>query len=358
LHVGRALARATVTAIGKDPDRRRASGLANLGRPVTNKSVLVGDIGGTHARFAIADRSDSGGWQLRDRLDLPDRFETFAEALSHYLRSIDEGHRPGTVVLAVAGPVVGGRVSLTNRNWQIGESELRAHGFAEPHLINDFAALAYAADRLEPADLRCIGPRIPAVADGTVTILGAGTGFGVSCLARYHGRSVPMATEGGHIGFAPDGAEEIELLRRLAQRFGRVSVERILSGPGLENLSNAFDEIAGRAVRPLSAAEIVEHAARGDVDYQTTLSAFCSIFGAVAGDLALAHGASGGVLIAGGIAGKIERYLTQGRFRARFEAKGRLSPFVKSIPTSLIVNPDAPLLGAAHAAEEMMPRVQ
>ncbi len=101
-----------------------------------------------------------------------------------------------------------------------------------------------------------------------------------------------------------------------------------------------------------SAAEIVEHASQGDVDCHATLSRFCSIFGAVAGDIALAHGARGGVLIAGGIAGKIEPYLTQGSFRDRFEAKGRLSSFVKSIPTRLIVNADAALLGAARAAQE------
>jgi len=316
-------------------------------------SILAGDIGGTHARFAILDRSDSACWRLRDGLDLPDDFASFADALRHYLNSIDRRRAPDAIVLAVAGPVVGGRVSLTNRKWQISETELRSSGFRAAHLINDFAALAYAADRLEPSDLRCIGPDVPAAPEATITILGAGTGFGVSCLARYRGHPVPLATEGGHTGFAPEGPEEIAILDTLAQRFRRVSVERILSGPGLENLSRALDEIAGRTVRPLSAAEIVEHAAQGDVDCRATLSRFCAIFGAVAGDIALAHGARGGVLIAGGIAGKIEPYLTQGSFRERFEAKGRLSSFVKSIPTRLIVNSDAALLGAAGAAEKM-----
>jgi len=316
-------------------------------------SILAGDIGGTRARFAIVDRGDSAHWRLRDGVDLPDHFASFGEALRHYLNSLDRRRVPEVIVLAVAGPVVDGRVSLTNRNWQISESDLRSSGFLAAHLINDFAALAYAADRLEPCDLRCIGPDIPGAADGTVTILGAGTGFGVSCLARYRGHPVPLATEGGHIGFAPQDAEEIAILEALARRFDRVSVERILSGPGLESLSRALDEIAGRAVRPLSAAEIVEHASQGDVDCQATLSRFCSIFGAVAGDIALTHGATGGVLIAGGIAGKIETYLTQGSFRERFEAKGRLSSSVKSIPTRLIVNSNAALLGAARAAEEI-----
>jgi len=316
-------------------------------------TILAGDIGGTHARFAIVDRSDSARWRLRDWVDVPDDFASFAQALQYYLDGLDRRRVPEVIVLAVAGPVADGRVSLTNRNWQISESELRSCGFLAAHLINDFAALAYAADRLEPSDLRCIGPDIPAVPAGTITTLGAGTGFGVSCLARYRGHPVPLATEGGHIGFAPQGAEEIAILEALAQRFGRVSVERILSGPGLENLSRALDEIAGRAVRSLSATEIVEHASQGDVVCRATLLRFCSIFGAVAGDIALAHGARGGVLIAGGIAGKIEPYLMQGPFRERFEAKGRLSSFVKSIPTRLIVNTDAALLGAARAAEEI-----
>lgn len=318
---------------------------------MSSTDILVGDIGGTHARFAIFERNDSPP-RLRDWADIADDFATFAQALGHYLNELHRQPIPSVITLAVAGPVVDGKVNLTNRNWQISESELRALGFRSAHLINDFAALAYAADRLGPADVRCLGPDIPGAAEGTITILGAGTGFGVSCLARFHGRAAPLATEGGHIGFAPQSPEESKILEALARRFGRVSVERILSGPGLENLARALDEIAGRAVRPLSAAQIVEHASQGDADCRATLSRFCSIFGAVAGDIALAHGARGGVLIAGGIAGKIEPYLMQGAFRERFEAKGRLSSFVKSIPTRLIVNPDAALLGAARATEE------
>lgn len=319
---------------------------------MSSNSILVGDIGGTHARFAIVDRDGSTS-RLRDWLDLPDAAGTFAQALRHYLDTLEQDRVPDVIALAVAGPVADGKVGLTNRNWQLSESELRSLGFRVAHLLNDFAALAYAADCLGPSDVRCIGPDIPGIPDTPVTILGAGTGFGVSCLTHFRGHAVPLATEGGHIGFAPQGAEEIAILKTLARRFGRVSVERILSGPGLEGLSRALDEIAGRAVRPLSAAAIVAKASRGDADCRATLAQFCSIFGAVAGDIALAHGARGGVLIAGGIAGKIEPFLTAGSFRERFEAKGRLSSFVKSIPTRLIVNSNAALLGAARAVEEI-----
>ena len=318
---------------------------------MSHHRILVGDIGGTHARFAIVEREGAAS-EVRDWLDLPERFASFAEALKHYLDGIDPQRVPEAIALAVAGPVTDGKVSLTNRNWKISEGELRLLGFRSALLINDFAALAHAADRLGPADLHCIGPDVPGVAGGTITILGAGTGFGVSCLAHLRGHAVPLATEGGHIGFAPQGAEEIAIVKALGRRFGRVSVERILSGPGLENLARALDEIAGRAVRPASAAQIVERAVQGDPDSRAALSMFCSIFGAVAGDFALAHGALGGVLLAGGIAAKIEPHLMQGAFRERFEAKGRLSSFVKSIPTKLIVNSRAALLGAARAAEE------
>lgn len=284
---------------------------------MSNDSVLVGDIGGTHARFAIL---DDGG--LREWRDLPDDSASFTQALTRYLDTLGRRRIPDIIALAVAGPIADGKVSLTNRNWHLSESELRSLGFRAAHLVNDFAALAYAADRLRPSDLRCIGPDIPGIPDAPITILGAGTGFGVSFLARFRDHALPMATEGGHFGFAPQGAEEIAILEALARRFDRVSVERILSGPGLESPAQALDEIAGRPVRPLRAASIVEQAGQGDEDCRATLSTFCSIFGAVAGDMALAHGARGGVLIAGGIAGKIERHLLEGSFREPFEAKG------------------------------------
>jgi glucokinase len=317
---------------------------------VSEPSTLVGDIGGTHVRFAIAGRSDSAHFHLRDRVDLEQPFESFDEALTHYLHRLEVGRIPRSIVLAVAGPVIEGRVRMTNRKWDISESALHERGFATAHLINDFAALALAAAHLRPAELRAIGPQIAGTPDGPLTVVGAGTGFGVSCLVRGPRQAAILATEGGHIGFAPDNDTEIELLKVLARRFGRVSVERILSGSGLENLSRALLEIDGEAVRDLSAAQIVERDSRGDRHCHATLRTFCSILGAVTGDLALAHGARGGVLIAGGIAAKIESHLMDGTFRARFEAKGRLTDFVRAIPTRLIVNSDATLLGAAHAA--------
>lgn len=183
-----------------------------------------------------------------------------------------------------------------------------------------------------------------------ISILGAGTGFGVSCLVRHDGRTISLATEGGHIGFAPSSEQELAVLQCMWKQFERVSVERILSGPGLENLHRALQQLGGRDDVALSAAQITDKAASGDAGCHEALRMFCSVFGSVAGDLALAHGARGGVYRAGGIAQKIQGFLGESSFRARFESKGRLSSFVKPIPTKLILNGDAALLGAARAA--------
>ena len=310
--------------------------------------MLVGDVGGTHARFAIVDASGPPPWPMQHRLDLESDYPGFVQALHNYIDRVGVHGIPPSATIAVAGPVMAGRVCFTNRNWQISEDELKDFGFQDALLINDFAALAFAADMLAASDLRTIGPELRGLDAEPVSIVGAGTGFGVSCLIRRD-RPVSLTTEGGHIGFAPSDDQEIAVLRGLMQQFGRVSIERILSGSGLENLYRTLEILAGRQPAVLPAAEVVAHATRGDTGCHAALTMFCSILGAVAGDIALVHGARGGVFIAGGIALKIQEFLAQSAFRTKFESKGRLSSFVKSIPTKLILNSDASLLGAARA---------
>ena len=311
--------------------------------------MLVGDIGGTHARFATVDVSAQAPWKLEHRQDFAIDFPTFEQALAQYLERSALKQMPAAATIAVAGPITAGEVRLTNRDWLISEAALQRMGCRSALLINDFVALAFAVATLAPKELRLVGPELTGLADEPITILGAGTGFGVSCLARYRGRMVPMATEGGHIGFSPGDQQELAVLQRLMRRFDRVSVERLLSGPGLENLYQALAEVAGRSVSKLSAAQVTEQAQQGDTGCEAALSMFCAIYGAVAGDFALAHGARGGVYIAGGIALKIEPFLQRSPFRARFEAKGRLSGYVRAIPTILIASDDAALLGSARA---------
>lgn len=311
--------------------------------------MLVGDIGGTHARFATVDVSAPSPWRLENRQDFAIDFPTFEQALQQYMQRSGLRQVPAAATMAVAGPISGGQVRLTNRDWLISEEALRKFGCSSALLINDFVALAFAVESLGPQDLRIVGPPLTGLADEPVTILGAGTGFGVSCLARYRGRTVPIATEGGHIGFAPGDEQEVAVLQQLMRRFGRISVERLLSGPGLENLHQALEQLAGRTAAKLSAAQVTEQAINGDPGCRQALTMFCAVYGAVAGDFALSHGARGGVYIAGGIALKIENFLQHSPFRARFESKGRLSGYVKAIPTILIASDDAALLGSARA---------
>lgn len=321
----------------------------------SDNRILVGDVGGTHARFAVVEPSGAVPWRILHRLDLAEPFATFNDALRSYLERAGVTPLPRLAAVAVAGPVAAGTARFTNRGWDISEQALREVGFERALLINDFAALALAVDLLDEKHLHAIGPQLKGLEGETITILGAGTGFGVSCLARYGDLAVPMATEGGHMSFAPSNADELAALQLMWKQAGRVSIERILSGDGLEHLYRTLEQLAGRSPPALTAAEISAAALRHEAGPRAALTTFCSIFGAVAGDLALAHGARGGVYIAGGIAEKIEEFLIQSPFRRRFEDKGRLTGYVAAIPTQLIVNPDIALLGAARSGIMLAP---
>jgi glucokinase len=322
---------------------------------MADEQILVGDVGGTHARFALVDTSPAPFRIVQHQEIEAKEAGSFEAALNTYLDRIGTA-RPSAAAIAVAGPVTNGKVHFTNSGWEISEQELQAAGFSQALLINDFAALAFSVATLPETAFRSIGPRQDGVPDQPITMLGAGTGFGVSCLARYRGRALPVATEGGHMSFAPQGDDQIAVLKVLAKRFGHVSIERVLSGPGLENIYSALEEISPQNLPPLTAEEISEQAEDGDPACRAAQDMFCSIYGAVAGDFALAHGARGGVYLAGGIAAKIEAYLQKSDFRASFEDKGRLSDYVKAIPTQLILEPNAAFFGAALASLEFTGR--
>lgn len=312
-------------------------------------TILAADVGGTHARFAMVAVSDTAPWKLTHRLEVEGQFPDFPALLRVYFDRSGLDEIPDCAVIAAAGPVAGGKVELTNRCLEINEPDLLHFGFERALLINDFSALAFAADVLGPQDLRTIGPEVDGLAGAPISVLGAGTGFGVSYLVRAGNRAVAVATEGGHTSFAPADDQQMAVLTVLEQWYGHVSVERILSGSGIEALHRILADFAGREHQAASAEQISAGALSGDATCHATLSLFCSIYGAVAGDIALAHGSRGGVLIAGGIAPRIERFLGESPFRRAFEAKGRLSGYVQSIPTRLIVSADAALIGAARA---------
>lgn len=317
---------------------------------------IVGDIGGTNARFALTPlgsaRPDIFWPQNLICADYP----TLDRALDHYLASIDVGRRPKAIVLAVAGPVVGGAAVMTNCPWSVSETGLRDRGFATARVTNDYAALGLGATDLPASALCALGSDIDGDPTLPVVVLGAGTGFGVAIINRADGRTNVLVTEGGHIGFAPTDEVELELARMVAQRYGRASVERFLSGPGLRELYSGLAAIRGTPMRAPASETITRLALAGEDELcLETVERFCAIYGAVAGDVALAAGARGGVFLAGGIAPKILPLLKQSRFRSAFEAKGRLSDYVRAIPTRVIVQDHTALIGAAKQLRRLRP---
>jgi len=309
---------------------------------------LVGDIGGTNARFALVDFDGPDPRLIEPTAYKGEDYDTAEDAIEDYLAKVGVKH-PDQAVVAVAGPIEHGAVHFTNIDWRLSEDSLRrAGGFRNARLINDFTAQALAAPRLSPKDLRQIGP-LPTSGEGDLAIIGPGTGFGAAGMVRRHGCDTPLTTEGGHISFAPVDEIEIEILRGLQAKYGRVSVERILAGPGMEDLHVLLAQIEGRPIEELAAKAITEGAVAGRECCKTTVERFCAILGSTAGDLALALGARGGVFIAGGIAPRIIDLLEASAFRERFEAKGRLSDYVKDIPTHVILHPHTALIGAAVA---------
>jgi glucokinase len=311
--------------------------------------AVVGDIGGTNARFALVRPGDGRPEIEACRSYLCRDYASPEAALDNYLQAHSAHGRPSAVVLAVAGPVIDGAARFTNSTWTVSEAGLRAAGFAWATLINDFEALAMAVPWLGPDDSVALGPPGRPARGRTLAVLGPGTGFGAAAFCQDADGAAVLTGEGGHIGFAPRDETEVQVWRILARRFGRVSVERILCGAGLINLHQALCEIHGVAVTLDEAADVTARARAGDPVAAETVRRFCTILGAVCGDFALAYGAVGGVYLAGGIAPRMMAELSDGGFRAAFEDKGRYAGYLAAIPTRVIVHPYLALLGAARA---------
>ena len=306
---------------------------------LNDDTLLVADIGGTNARFAFC---DPGSLELGAFATFPcAEFDSIGAVLAAYLATARA--RPRRVCMAVAGPVEDGAARMTNLPWSFSAEEIAAAaGAEEALLVNDFEALARALPALADDDLRRIGGGV-AAPEGVKAALGPGTGLGVAALARCGEGWRPIPGEGGHVGFPAQTAEELALLARIRPDGGRVSVERVLSGPGLSDLHAA---LAGGAALP--APEVVKRARRGgDPAAEAAVGRFVAWLGRFAGDLALLYGARGGVYLGGGVAPAILDFLSDGRFREAFEAKGRLRAQVAAIPVFVILAKDAGLRGAA-----------
>ena len=306
---------------------------------------LIGDIGATTARLAVV---GSDGTTSPARLYVLSDYPSLADVIETYLADTGEGPSLGQAVLAVASPIIGDRVTLTNHDWSFSIGDLRRHlGLTRLRVINDFAANAMAVPHLGPADRVQVGGGAP-VADAAVGVIGPGTGLGVSALVPAVPGALTISGEGGHATMAPANAQESAVLDLMRTRFGHVSAERVLSGPGLVNLYGALCELAGVPAAAYQPPQITsERIWREDSRTREATEMFCAMLGTVAGNLALTLGARGGIYLAGGIVPRLLEFLARSEFRGRFEAKGRFQPYLAAIPTYVITRPLPALLGAA-----------
>lgn len=310
---------------------------------------LVGDIGGTNVRFAVITAAGAAPAQIRS-FACSD-FPGLDAAIRHYLARA--GLTPPPVAaFGIATPLAGDAVRMTNHPWAFSIKALqRALGFQRLIFINDFTALALALPRLHGADLEQIGGGTPQP-DAPFALLGAGTGLGVSGLIPCAAGWQPLAGEGGHVSLAAGNAREAAIIAVLAARFGHVSAERALSGPGIAVLHDAIRQLEAAPPCTLDSREISARALAGSCPYCTeALELFCALLGGVAADLALTLGARGGVFIGGGIVPALGDFFARSGFRARFEAKGRFSAYLAAVPTYVIRAPYAALSGADEALD-------
>lgn len=315
--------------------------------------ALVADIGGTNARFGLMD----GTGLHHSRISPTAAFPSLEAAALAYLEECRTvcGVRPRQGAFCVAGPVTGDEVALTNMPWRFSiDGARRALGFDRLAVVNDFTAAALSVPRLGPDDVFTVGGGAP-VPGTPVAVIGPGSGLGVSGLVPGPAGWIPLASEGGHSTLpAADERESVVLARIRAEKgseTGHVSAERALSGPGLVNLYTALCQISGRTGEKDTPAAITTAALDGsDPLCAEAVAMFCSLLGTVAGNLALILGARGGVYIAGGIVPRLgPAFFARSPFRARFEAKGRMSSYLTPIPVSVITHPLPAFLGLAEA---------
>lgn len=327
-------------------------------------TILVGDLGGTHTRLALAELdgrrvslSCVARYRNREHTDLNAILGAYLDV---HLDAKAENFP--TCCLAVAGPTDGRSVQFTNLDWRIETDALiQRFGFTRCRLINDFAAVGWGLNTLEANALETLQAGQP-ITGAAAVALGAGTGLGVSLCAwrgdQARGYYQPLASEGGHVAFAPVNPEQDRLLAYLRPLYGRVSVERILSGPGLIDLFRFCLADAGLSHSPLlenaQPAEAISQAGLTSDDAIAThcLRLFAEIYGQTAGDWALAAQASGGIFLAGGIAPKLLPVLHSGVFLDGFNAKGRYSDWMAGVPVTVILDPDIGLKGAAFAGAQ------
>lgn len=322
---------------------------------------LLADIGGTNARFAL--EPAPGAIQAVQTLACADHAR-FEDAVRFYLAGAQwgQGARVRHAVIAIANPVDGDAIRMTNHHWAFSiEAARRELGLDTLLVVNDFTALAMSLPSLQADDLAQVGGGA-ALAGSAIGLVGAGTGLGVSGLVPDGERWIPLNSEGGHVAFSPLDEREVTVLRHAWQRYDHVSAERFVSGPGLVLIREALAMSRGMAAdTSLSPSEIVARGLTGgDLLSLEAIDCFCGMLGTVAANLAVTLGARGGIYIGGGVVPHLGPYFVASPFRARFERKGRFSEFTARIPTWVITAPYPALQGAsailadhlAHAASQ------
>ena len=308
---------------------------------------VVGDVGGTNARFALVDAD--GALQHEQTLACGD-FADLGAALAFYLEHAKVGEVTDAAV-AVATAVTGDRIKFTNNEWDFSVNDVKSRlGLSRLIMLNDFTALAMSLPHLTADEVRQVG-RGRAAANAAIGLIGPGTGLGVSGLVpNGAGGWIPLSGEGGHVTVAPADAREIELVKIVWDLAPHVSVERLVSGFGLPTLYRAVAQLQGVAADELENWEISERGVAGSCPVcRETMDVFCAMLGTAAGNLALTLGARGGVYIGGGIVPKLGAFFEQSKFRERFENKGRFVDYMSAIPTFVIEAKYPALVGAAQA---------
>jgi len=311
---------------------------------------LLADIGGTNARFAL----QRGPGRIDEIATLAcAAHATFTDAVRAYLA----GH-PGAArevrhaVIAIANPVEGDYVKMTNHHWQFSiDAARRELGLDTLLVVNDFAALSMSVPGLPDAELEQVGgTRVSP--DAVIGLVGAGTGLGVGGVIPANGRWTVLPSEGGHVAFSPSNAREQAILAHCWTKWDHVSAERLISGPGLATIHEALCAIDGAAADTLEPAQIVERGLAGDTRCAEVLDLFCGMLGTMAANVAVTLCARGGVYIGGGVVPRLGEFFARSSFRARFENKGRFSDFCRQIPVYVIHAPYPALAGAAAMLDQ------
>ncbi len=316
-----------------------------------SEAIVTVDIGGTHARFAIAEVAAGRVVSLGPETTLHTKDHASFQTAGQDFERRQGGALPRAVAIAIAGPTRGEIIRFTNNPWIIRPALIGEKLNVDRYtLVNDFEAVGHAVAQAEAQYFeRLTGPDEPLPAKGTVSVIGPGTGLGVAHVWRDGTDYRVQATEGGHVDFAPLDSIEDAILARLRKRHRRVSVERIVSGPGIVDIYETLAAMEGRPIAPLDDRTIWGRAIGGEDSLAAAAAdRFCLSLGSVAGDLALAQGASG-VVIAGGLGLRIRDQLVRSGFPERFVAKGRFENFMAAIPVKLITHPQPGLFGAAAA---------